>query len=612
MFEAAPISPVDLARNQVPVFYWNFVGLEMNRLTHSLNGPQTGPTMSSRALGLLHLAIHDAWFGLAAAPAFTPYLGGALPDNTAALTGGSLGLTAPGIAIGGAAVTVLDALYRNAGPGISVTARDQLVSALDTMIANAPFQLNTLDPAFAFGQAVAARILMLLAVQPGEIGAGQGHYEPRSGRYYFRDEPVNPVRLTRIDPDHPERGDKAIRIYHGPYYGTTVKTFSVTNEPALILAPPPKDAPTSPQAEQDEYLAALREVKRLGGAPNAAGTTRTPNQSVAAYFWAYDGANLIGTPPRLYNQIVRTIAWDRRSANPAPIQADLDDFVRVFALANTAMADAGKFSWREKYRNEFWRPLSGVREHDIIQGPDWEDAAGTLSSGPSDGISDGDPFWESLGAPETNTDKVSFKPPFPAYPSGHATFGAACFQIVRLFYKDRDSLSFGDHDCDPIAFTLVSDELDGYSRDLRQPYLANVPIVDQPGTVRTRIERTFPSLWHAMFENALSRIFLGVHWRFDAFRAVDVLDDPTGDDPQYKDPCMIDYDLMPGMMVGGVPLGISIADQIWAASMAPAMAVADVIAELALSTAVVAQDADQVAQPVPPIPQVQSANTNIR
>lgn len=604
MFEAAPTSSLDQLRNVVPVFYWNFVALEMNRLTHSLSGPQTGPTMSSRALGLFHLAIHDAWFGLQTSPTFPPYLGMSLPVLPTG--GGSLGLTAQEVAIGGAAVTVLDALYRSAGAGISVLARDQLVSALDKMITDAPFQLNALDPAFAFGQAVAGRILTLLAVQPGQIGAGQGHYKPRTDRYYFRDEPVNPVRLPVIDPDHPDRGNKPMRIYHGPFYGTTVATFSVTNEDALILAPPPKDEPANPGPERAEYRAALREVKRLGGAAHAAGTTRTPNQTVAAYFWAYDGANLIGTPPRLYNQIVRTIAWERRGMQADPA-LQVDEFVRVFALANTAMADAGKFSWREKYRYEFWRPLSGVREHDAIQGPEWDDAAGTLSSEqpvsePTDGMRDGDPFWEALGAPETNTDKIAFKPPFPAYPSGHATFGAACFQIVRLFYKDRNNLSFGDHDCDEIGFSFVSDELDGYSRDLHQAYTAARPIADQPGTIRTRISRSFPSLWHAIFENSLSRIFLGVHWRFDAFRASDALSNPTGNNAKYKDPCRISYDLTAGEMVGGVPLGLSIADQIWAANMSPGPAVAESIAKIT----------PVMASVIPPTPRVESSNTNIR
>ena len=42
------------------ILYWNHVALELNRLTHSVAGPQTGPPASARALGILHLAINDA------------------------------------------------------------------------------------------------------------------------------------------------------------------------------------------------------------------------------------------------------------------------------------------------------------------------------------------------------------------------------------------------------------------------------------------------------------------------------------------------------------------------------------------------------------------------
>jgi vanadium chloroperoxidase len=41
--------------------YWNYVGLELNRLTHTVGGPQAGPPISARALGMLQLAIHDAF-----------------------------------------------------------------------------------------------------------------------------------------------------------------------------------------------------------------------------------------------------------------------------------------------------------------------------------------------------------------------------------------------------------------------------------------------------------------------------------------------------------------------------------------------------------------------
>lgn len=44
-----------------PILYWNDVALEVNRVSHA-NGKheQTGPTLSSRALAIVHLAMYDA------------------------------------------------------------------------------------------------------------------------------------------------------------------------------------------------------------------------------------------------------------------------------------------------------------------------------------------------------------------------------------------------------------------------------------------------------------------------------------------------------------------------------------------------------------------------
>jgi vanadium chloroperoxidase len=192
------------------------------------------------------------------------------------------------------------------------------------------------------------------------------------------------------------------------------------------------------------------------------------------------------------------------------------------------MGDSGLFAWKEKYHHDLWRPVLGVREHDPSTGPQ--------AVGGNDLDACADPFWLPLGAPRTNTDKKSFTPPFPAYPSGHATFGAAAFQMVRRFYT-----------CDPdqpddIAFEFVSDELNGKSKD-------------RNGTVRTRHKRQFSSLWQAIFENGQSRVFLGVHWVFDAFAAADV----KNPDGSYKDPADITY----AHNVGGVPLGLAIADDIF-------------------------------------------------
>ncbi|WP_430250449.1 hypothetical protein [Neorhizobium sp. DAR64860/K0K1] len=544
--------------NAFPVLYWNHAGLQMNRITHSLGGPQGGPTMSSRALGLLHLAMHDAFFGvlndaanpsmwLAAAnrPTLPPGLSADLANANAALTG--------------AAIAMFDRLYCTAGK-VSDEATRTLRSALRELKHGYREPIDTNFKAYRYGVDIAEKIHSALAVLPNDPGAGEGSYKPKGGRHHFDDEPLNPVRLMDIDPNDPSKGKKAQRVYHGPFYGTTVESFAVTDPDGHRIAawPDPKKA---------EYKASLREVHRVGGAASLNSTVRSADQTVAAYYWAYDGANLIGTPPRLYNQILRQIAW----AKSDPTNTTLDrskEFVRLFALCNVAMADAGKFAWAEKYSHDLWRPLSGIRQHDVSA---FEADGGSAQVGPP-----ADPFWLALGAPETNSNKLSFKPPFPAYPSGHATFGAACFQMARLYYASIGTATVDENGPDDIGFSFVSEEMNGVSRDLHQPHDPSSPIEDQPGLVRTYVKRNFPSLWHAIWENAFSRIWLGVHWRFDAFDYADAGNGPdaNGHDT-YKDPAAVRYshvwtakrnagDQLP---IGGVPLGLGIANDIFGSDM---------------------------------------------
>jgi len=546
--------------NVFPVLYWNHVGLQMNRITHSLGGPQGGPTMSSRALGLLHLAMHDAYFGALGHTEAGPGVPTYLPDAIRPALPASLPAPAPhtldqaNAALTGAAVAVLDTLYGDGGKGISTLARNTLTTELAAMIDHYDPPIDALGDAHMYGVDVAKAIMSRLAVKPGDIGADAGHYEPKAGPYKFRDEPLNPVRRIPIDPDNPALGSKAQRVYHGPYYGKTVLAFAVTDPDGHRVADWPNGA---------EYEAAFEEVVRLGGAPNLRRTERTPQETTIGLYWAYDGANLIGTPPRLYNQILRVLAWGMKdTADPTNLDQN-SEFVRLFALANVAMADAGKFCWLEKYKYELWRPLSGVREHH------------TTHSSPTS-LADADPFWAALGAPDTNSNRIAFKPPFPAYPSGHATFGAACFQMARHYYKAKRGDVFDDNGPDPYGFAFVSEELDGVSRELSDVHDPTIRIEDQPGNVRTHLLRSFPSLWHAIFENGFSRIYLGVHWRFDAADAGDIKEANGKDN---KDPAQISYShvwTQPRMQgdtlpTGGLPLGLGIANDIWANAMrAPA------------------------------------------
>jgi Vanadium chloroperoxidase N-terminal domain len=47
-----------------PILLWNKIALEADRVAHTNGrGEQTGPTLSSRALAIVHLAMYDAFAG---------------------------------------------------------------------------------------------------------------------------------------------------------------------------------------------------------------------------------------------------------------------------------------------------------------------------------------------------------------------------------------------------------------------------------------------------------------------------------------------------------------------------------------------------------------------
>lgn len=111
---------------------------------------------------------------------------------------------------------------------------------------------------------------------------------------------------------------------------------------------------------QHEYSAAYNEVKSLGG--NGTTTpTHTATQTVIGIYWGYDGRPGLGTPPRLYNQIVRTIAKQQHNTEAQN--------ARLFGLVNIAMADAGLAAWNTKYHDAMWRPIMGIRGGDTDGNP---------------------------------------------------------------------------------------------------------------------------------------------------------------------------------------------------------------------------------------------------
>src|SRR5215216_1838654 len=256
-----------------PILYWNAVALEANRVSHT-NGAmeQTGPPLSARALAIVHLAMYDAFAGVAGNP----------PDLPPYLTG--LPKPAPGASAGAAVAAAAHATLSKSFPS-----QKPFFDFIEG--AQAGLQGPGSKEGRDFGLLVAQKIGEDRENDPDASASG---YKPslERGRH-------------RSDPDNPNQG------FHAPFYGARSKLFAVTKRHELKKPPQPG---TSAETADPGYKSALQEVRAKGIKPEMTGTLppgsprRTEEQTLTGVYWAYDGARGLGTPPRLYNQIIRELA----------------------------------------------------------------------------------------------------------------------------------------------------------------------------------------------------------------------------------------------------------------------------------------------------------------
>jgi hypothetical protein len=223
--------------------------------------------------------------------------------------------------------------------------------------------------------------------------------------------------------------------------------------------------PAAPPAlDSAAYAAAFNDVKEKGA---LVGSTRTAEETAIAAFWANDVDGSY-KPPGHLNRITQ-IASQQQGLS-------MEQNARLFAMLNLALADASIVAWDAKYATDldFWRPVTGIRNAD-------EDDPTTLMIDEDNPATITDATWTPF------TDVVNgFTPPFPAYTSGHATFGAAHAAVMRNFFGTDNML---------------------LSIDTDDPYY---------NTILGLGDRTFSSFTQMALENGRSRIYLGVHWQFDA------------------------------------------------------------------------------------------------
>jgi hypothetical protein len=153
--------------------------------------------------------------------------------------------------------------------------------------------------------------------------------------------------------------------------------------------PPP---PISLQSE--EWAADYNEIKDLGGKTSV---KRSPQQTEMARFWL-----MVGAPA--YHPLARQVAAAR--------QMSVIDSARFMALYAAALTDAYIAVFDAKYRYEFWRPVTAIRNGDMSANP--------------------------ATAPDATWQPLDVTPMHPEYPCAHCIESGAAVAVVEAMLGSAD------------------------------------------------------------------------------------------------------------------------------------------------------------------------------
>ena len=437
--------------------YLNSLAIDTAGLDHTpvkpddinrVSGHQLGPHRSSRAMAMFHMALFEVYIVLNGK--FKSYLnlGRQYPGNVSIITRRAM------IQAG---FNILIFLYPTHSTRLNLLLENIMTN--DILI-NDSDRTSTNNIAFLVSNAVIAnRKDDKSDVKEKQVGTGEDDYK------------VDENKEDEWKPDPLGTNITAL----GSEWGK-VKLFVIETLDDFRCDPPPL-------LTSDEYVMAFDDVKSNGGDGVNTLTARSDDKTETGIFWAYDGTPSLCAPPRLYNQVTKKILYENNFSS--------ENILYTIALINIAMADTAIACWESKYHYKLWRPITAIRS-DLTTNP------GTVRS----------ENWKPLGAPVSNGKGINFTPPFPAYPSGHATFGATMFQILRhVFMKFLGVES--------VPFSFISDEYNGITTPGDTRSNDDTTPTPTPPTARPYTKRFYDSFRKAEEENAESRVYLGVHFCFD-------------------------------------------------------------------------------------------------
>ena len=206
----------------------------------------------------------------------------------------------------------------------------------------------------------------------------------------------------------------------------------------IINSPFQFPLPGPPALTSAKYLADFNEVKSLGSLSSSA---RTADQTLAARFWAS-----ATSPNHFWNAVALTLSAQRNLT--------LSENARLFAMMNTAIADAGISVWTAKYNYNLWRPITAINLADT----------------------DGNPSTVQ----DTSWIPLITTPAYPDYPSGLIGTSSGGVSVLANFFG------------------------------------ANTPITvptDSTAAGLAGLTRSFPDFASALEELVGARIWSGIHFR---------------------------------------------------------------------------------------------------